>query len=627
MEGPSAPVTLAKPAGGLAPTRSSHPAKRSNTQATALAIATYFGLAIIMYWHAWTSPTTNMQLGPDAFLNTWFLAWVPFSLGHAHLPFFTDYINYPYGVNVLQQTSELALGFLVTPITLLWGPIASYNVLMTSSLALSSTSAFFLIRRVTRWKYAAFIGGLTFGFSPYMIGQTASEHLHLCFIAIPPLIFLVLYELCTGHRGSPAKLGILLAALIVVQFFISTEVLATTGIVAVLALITTAVVCRHSVRARLPSLLKGLAWAGGLSLVLLAYPAWFAIDGTGHVSGALQLVPQGYRADLLGTFVPNSVMLLSPHSLTRTSDHFTNSIYENGSYLGVPLVLVSLVAVVRLRRRAIVVITAITGAAALLLSLGGALVVSKPPQVSSNGNAVGRVPLPEALFQHLPALSNLIPARFAAYVALAAAILLAIFLDEVRTVLSARNRERALPVRGVSVLAPVLISMVCLIPIVPTAPLTTIGDLGVPLYFTSDAVNRIPAGSVALLYPYPTEVVSRPQVWQATAGINFRVPGGYFLVPYGKDHRLTYSDEIGFSAPTLPALVFTRVYQGDPPRNSPELKSALLHVLHSWKVQTVIASPQASPQPAKSVQFLVWLLGAPSTVSHGSLLWVDVNSR
>ena len=54
----------------------------------------------------------------------------------------------------------------------------------------------------------------------------------------------------------------------------------------------------------------------------------------------------------------------------------------------------------------------------------------------------------------------------------------------------------------------------------------------VPSYFTSDAVERIPEGSVALLAPWTTDARNdEPQVWQVMSDFRFKMPSGYAYLP------------------------------------------------------------------------------------------------
>ena len=56
-------------------------------------------------------------------------------------------------------------------------------------------------------------------------------------------------------------------------------------------------------------------------------------------------------SDLLNFVVPTSSTLLAPAAALRVSSHFTGNGSEHGAYIGVPLVLFAILAVVLARRR------------------------------------------------------------------------------------------------------------------------------------------------------------------------------------------------------------------------------------------------------------------------------------
>jgi hypothetical protein len=585
--------------------------------ATALVVTSYVALSVVVYWRAWSMGiTTHLQLGGDQFANVWFLRWTPFALLHGHNPFFTDFANYPFGVNLVTNTSAPLLGLLGMPVTLLAGSIATFNVLLTAALAGSATAGYVFARRWTTWRPAAWVAGLLYGFSPYEIGQ-ASGHLNLTFVVLPPLILLAVDEVVVRQRWTARRAGIVLGLLVAAQFFVSSEILASTVLMGAVCVVTVLVIGRRSIGAHLRTAVEGALWAAGVSFVLLAYPVWFALRGPGSISGAIQLVPEAYRADLLGLVYPGAFMWIAPAALTRTSAVFANSVVENGSYLGITLVLVVVVSVVVLWRRSVPVrVAAVGGLVAWILSLGGALVVRSAPGASLTG-----FPLPERVFAHLPLLSNTIPVRYALYVALFASLVLAIALDR----LHARIRERAgaawlrSPVG--SALIPAAVAVLCLVPVIPAIPLEGFGDPGVPAYFTSPAIQRVPVGSVALLYPFPSTPTPQGELWQADSNMHFKMPGGYFLVPQSPSRAIAFTPEIGYDTNTLTARTLISLAAGTPPPETPALRAALVTQLSAWHVRTLLATTTGLPQPAQSLQFLTWLAGAPPVEDHGVLAW------
>ena len=253
-------------------------------------VALFMILAVACYWNAWSKGLSTMaQPAADIFDSMWCLTWLPHSVAHGHNPFFSDFANYPPGINVLANTSVLALGLIGSPITLLAGPVAAYNVLITLALGGSATAAYFVIQRFVPWRPAAAIGGLVYGFSPFEIGEGLG-HLNLAFAVLPPLILLLLYDLAVRQRGNPYLRGLLLAALVVFQFFVSPEVLVSSVIMGIILIALITWEGRRSVRAHLDHFARGLATAGVVSVAVLAYPAWFFARGPQHINGPIQSV-------------------------------------------------------------------------------------------------------------------------------------------------------------------------------------------------------------------------------------------------------------------------------------------------------------------------------------------------
>jgi hypothetical protein len=596
------------------------PLTSSPLVATVTVIAIYLVAAIIVYWSVWSAnPTVTTQVGPDASLNMWFLAWAPHALAHGLNPLFASAGNSPYGINVLNNTSELLLGTLMAPVTVLWGPVATFNVLMTLALAGSATSAYFLARRFTGWRPAAFAAGLLFGFSPYMIAQSAGTHLHLTFMVVPPLILLVLHEMLVRQRWRASVSGLALAGLVVAQFFISVEVLVTTAVTALVAVVVLAVIGRHAVAARLPYVMRSAALAIGVSAVVLAYPIWFLVLGPGHIRGEFQLLPEAYRADLFGLFVPDLHQALAPARAVRTANHFANSYTENGSYLGVPLVLALGLGALWLRRRAEVWVMVVSGAAMFVLSLGGALAIYHAPALNAAGGAAGRLPLPEDILSKLPVLDNTVPVRFSVYVVLFAGLLLALVLDELHRRWGGRLRQSGIPA---------VLAAVCFVPLIPAVPLDGTAPLAIPPYFAGRAVTALAPGSVTIVTPYPSETFSATQMWQVSGSHPFRfdLAGGYYLVARDDaGHQVAQEPVLGYTLDTLTARVFVGLALGRSPRQTASLRAEMLRQFHRWKVANVVVPLAYTPNAAATVAFFTWLLGKPTDLDvSGATVWYRI---
>ena len=104
----------------------------------------------------------------------------------------------------MDNTAMTLLGVIAAPVTVLFGPVAAYNLVLRAG---------FTCRR---WPcsrgpapgalVAGGVGaGLLYGFSPFMVGQGLS-HEFLVFAPIPPLVLGVLAEVLSrrgGGHGGP----------------------------------------------------------------------------------------------------------------------------------------------------------------------------------------------------------------------------------------------------------------------------------------------------------------------------------------------------------------------------------------------------------------------------------------
>src|SRR5215472_6315558 len=148
--------------------------------------------SVALWWQVWSGhPSATMTCAcGDAPSFVWFLAWPAYAISHGHSLFFATRLHYPSGINLLDNTSVLALGVVLAPVTWLFGPIATLNVALTATPVMTGLSAYAVLRRgLGLGRLAAFLGGLAFGFSPFMLRNEAANHLQTSFLALVPLIF------------------------------------------------------------------------------------------------------------------------------------------------------------------------------------------------------------------------------------------------------------------------------------------------------------------------------------------------------------------------------------------------------------------------------------------------------
>lgn len=574
----------------------------------------YLTGGVVALWHVWANGPSDVVVGGgggDPAQYTWFLRWALWCVTHWHNPFITHRANYPFGVNLVANTSMLALGLIAAPVTAVWGPITSLNLLWTLAFPLSAAAAYTFIRRLTAGAMSAFVGGLIYGFSPYMVGQGLG-HLDLVFVPLPPLIFLALYELVIAQRRPPVRWGCLLAVFVTLQFFISSEVLASTALFSCIALAVIALVWRRLDRHRLAHASRGLSVACVITAGILAFPVAEFETGSQHIVG---IIPgfRYYYSTLLAPLLPTKLMMFGSARLKALGDRIAGSdVAENGSYLGAPLVAVIVLAPLVVRTR-----VAITGTAlaviAFVLSLGTTLHVGTG---GSSGGSV-HVHLPGSLLYHVPILKDGFPLRYSLFVAFFGSIVVAHVLDRaaerIRNLQGLHASRVGIAKRqfGAAAVA-CLLAAIVLIPLVPAWPYPGQEPVSVPRFYTTAAARTIPVGSVVLIYPFPTNLYTQGEEWQAEAGLRFRIVGGYFLVPdrSGRGSQFFTRDLV---EETMSALM-----AGKPPVRTAALRAGLRSELASWKVRTILVQPIGSDP----VGFFTWLTGRPSSHTvDGTVVW------
>src|SRR5271157_1525527 len=202
--------------------------------------AVYLALGVGLWVRAWAEGASTHTLCGcgDPALFLWFFQWPATALAHGENPFYSTAMFHPTGVNLLAQTSVMGLSLPLVPVTWIWGPVASLNVAATVTPALTAFSAFVVLRRWAPWTPAAFVGGLLYGFSPFVLTNLEFAHLMTAALMLLPLVLAVLDEILIRQRHGALGGGLLLGLLLFAQFFLSSEVLAILAVVVMTCLLT-----------------------------------------------------------------------------------------------------------------------------------------------------------------------------------------------------------------------------------------------------------------------------------------------------------------------------------------------------------------------------------------------------
>jgi len=578
-----------------------------------LAGVVYAAGGVAMWWQAWSGhPTSTMACpcgDPSSFV--WFLAWPAYAISHGHSLFFSTRVHVPGGINLLDNTSVLALGVVLAPVTWLFGPIATLNVALTAAPVLTGLSAYGALRRGLglRW-VAAFAGGLAFGFSPFMLRDEVSNHLQTSFLALVPLIFWCSYELAWAQRGRPWRWGAALGVLVTVQFFIGTEVLTVTVVTVAIALLLgllSGLRRTGTIRARLPFAWRGFGLAVVVAGVLLAYPLWFALAGPEHINGPNWKTALGNG--LMQVLLPIGPTAQQAHAW-RTN--YLGPVGTFEGYLGIPALVILALAVVVVRRplaklcAALVVITVWLSLGAVTLASGAG---GEPSWLWLPWRVIGRAPL----------LDKLTPANFSAAVTFLVATAAALLADQLIPVRSGSPSTSGVR-RGLSYTAA---GAVCLALVIPWLfswhlPITT-EPAAVSRWATSSG-PRLSSDAVVLFYPFPATPQDQALLWQAESGMRYSIVGGRGITA-GKggvaDHGWTQGTPEG-------AMAALTTHTPPSPTKLPSAATVAYFraALRHWRVTNVVVT--AGPKANYVRRWMTHILRRGPQFIGGAWVWSNV---
>lgn len=585
-----------------------------------LAGLAYLALAVALWWGVWsTHPTATATCGcGDAARFTWFAAWPAFALTHGHSLLWSSWLFHPGGINLLDDTSVLGLGLPLAPLTWLAGPVATLNVGLTLAPALSALSFYVLVRRWVTWRPAAFVGGLLYGFSAFMVAELALSQLNIAFLAVPPLIALVLSDVVGAQRRSSWTSGILVAGLLAVQFFLSTEILLITVATAMVGLILVgswaAIVRPAEFRSRLGHVVRTGAIAVAGSTVLLAYPLWFLLAGPAHLVGPIWSLGATARFGTTpASFVsPSGLENLRP-SMLRFGG-YQGPVLAGLGYLGAGVVIVAVGGLIAGRRDRRLWFFASLGVVMAACSL-----------------APGRgVWVPWAALGHLPWVGQIVEVRLVFVVNLCLAAMVALTVDHARTWVVRRSVQPSNPRWRAALAAGAVAWGVALVAVVPNIvvlspnlPLT-VRPVALPRWF-ADVGPSLPAGQVVLTYPVPFSGLQASQAWQAVNAMRWAQAGGGG--PQGQPFRAGGA-RAGFTVLSALSLPLAPT-----PQPTADALKAVRAAMDDWQVTTVVVPVQEALPVAErgrpttvAVAFLTAALGEAPHYNHQAYVWDSVTS-
>ncbi|MEU4399510.1 hypothetical protein [Micromonospora orduensis] len=585
--------------------------RRRPARADLVALGAYVVLGVFVCLNYWGDVTgrVSSHLPTDHSWFEWLFAHGAYSVRHLENPLFTARQNAPDGVNMMANTSLLGVTLPLAPLTMLLGPQVMYALYLGGALAATAGTAYWMLsRHLVRSRAAAFVGGAFLGFAPGIIHHANGQPNFVSNFLLPLIVVRVLR---LGEPGRWRRNGLVLGALVAYQIFINEEMLLLTALACLVVVLAYAVQRPAATRAAAGTFVAGLGVAGGLALLLAAYPIWFQFNG-----------PQSYRGLQGGVFHNWGEDLVAFVTFARDTwagdpaVEKTIGMTEQNTWFGWPLVLLSVVALVLLVRRSLPArIVAVLIVVFTVAAIG--------PVVRFNGvETEVRGPW-SYVPDDLPLVEMMMPTRLTLVVAAAVGVLLALTWDaasrqgrpaEAPRVPAQRTGEPTVAPRR-RWLRPVGYAAVALavLPLLPR-PLPAQQVEPPPHFITAGGWRPyVPAGRTLVPVPIPSNVHGLPTLrWSALTGQEFPVPGGYFIGP----------NELGegvFGAPNRPtsSLIYSTMDTDRVPALTDENRRQAVEDLRFWRASVVVLG--AHPREAVLRELVTALIGPPQRVDD---VWV-----
>lgn len=176
------------------------------------ALLVYAAITLAMFWPISTGITSTVPRSSDVYNMLWNLWWVNYASFTLHTSIFsTKLLYYPVGTNLVYEPLMVVSAIAAIPLQSV-SLALEYNVLFLTGFMLSGLFMFMLVYYLVGNRYAAFIGGLVFAFSPMHIAQ--ATHLNWVVLEWVPL-FVLFFLLMLRERRQVYIFGAAISFLLI----------------------------------------------------------------------------------------------------------------------------------------------------------------------------------------------------------------------------------------------------------------------------------------------------------------------------------------------------------------------------------------------------------------------------
>lgn len=364
------------------------------------------------------------EVGGDIPVYIWNLWWMEKSLFAGSSPLFSDFIFAPQGVSLTFHAFVFLKALLAIPLQGIFSSWTTYNILILATFSAAGFGMYLLARYLTGSAPAAWVAGLVYGFSPFMLARGLGHLNYLSGEWMPLYILCLLRLIDAGERRWAVGAGIFLLLTAYCEYYY----LIYLALFTVLYLGYRAWRTPEEVLRR--DFLVNCLLMGGIAVVGFSPILWalFGVQQSGFIYGGWGGSAK-LGADLLAFFTPPPGSLLYRDVSRELFVRFSGgNVIEATVFTGYIVLGLAAWCVLRLRREEKVRPWLWLWLIFFLLSLGPLLHVGGD-FVFGFGPVRFAVPLPYIAVHYLPLIKGArVPARFDIMIELCLAVLCAFAL-------------------------------------------------------------------------------------------------------------------------------------------------------------------------------------------------------
>lgn len=467
-----------------------------------------FGQALIV--HLDKPVVGQTEVDPNFYIWAW--QWWVYVIEHAANPLYSTQIGAPGGYSLAWATISPPVALLVSPVTVLFGAPASFNLTLLLAPPASAWAAFVLARRVTGKFWASLPAGAVFGFNVYMLQHSVSGLPNLTVTLMLPLIAYLIVLWWQDALARNAYI-IWMTLAIALEYYIFIEAFAEMTLLWVFGLLIGFLVVPRDTRRKVVR----LAWQSAIAFVgamVLAAPD--LIYALLHEPSTFTRQQAHFSLDLAELVLPRFNRLLGLRFWAASARH----VLAFDAYVGIPLLLLMLLlAIFGWRRSPLVRLLAIGFVVIIALAAGPNLIIDGKQLFS----------LPWGFIWSLPIFKSAEPSRFIDFAFLDLALGLSLWLAAWTTSWLERAARWALGTVALAAVfanLPTFANVVWVPPPLHYKPATSLQPANtLPAFFTDGTYKKY-------IQPGETVVVvshrgNAGMLFQAYTGFYFKVAGGF----------------------------------------------------------------------------------------------------